>query len=204
MPKRPPKPPDRASSPRHRQRNLSDGTTQTKTPRRTLSTLGRELPSMDEFEQIDREVLYVHDRAAAILLVSQVERFLEIAIVSRLFHQDKATVATLVSTFSAKIRLAYAMGFISEEERKDLDRLREVRNAFAHALRPITFTNELIIGHTAALKCAMGHSPDDLMPRSPLAAAVAGISQDPNRLKFIEGCRKMSLAILNSVGRPLA
>jgi DNA-binding MltR family transcriptional regulator len=89
------------------------------------------------------------------------------------------------------------MGFISEEERKDLDLLREVRNAFAHAWRPITFTNELIIGHIASLKCAMGHSPDDLMPRSPLTAAFAG-SQDPNRLKFIEGCRKMSLAILNS------
>ena len=212
MSKSPPKPPDRASSPRHRSRkkDISSVSTDAKAAKRTLRTLGREIPSMDEFDQIDREVHHVHDRAAAILLVAQVDRFLEIAIVSHLFHQDEATVAMLVgrdgplSTFSAKIRLAYAMGFISEEERKDLDLLREVRNAFAHALRPITFTNELIIGHIAAFKCAMGHSPDDLIPISPLAAVIAGVSPDPNRRKFIEGCRKMSLAILKSARRPQA
>jgi hypothetical protein len=104
MPKRPPKP-----------------ATQTKTQRSTLRTLSREIPSLDEFAQISHEVHHAHDRTAAILLVSQVERFLEIAIVSHLFHQDEATVKTLVniggplSTFSAKIHLAYAMGFISEE-----------------------------------------------------------------------------------------
>src|ERR1700730_9404901 len=97
MSKSPPKPPDRASSPRHRSRkkDISSVSTDAKAAKRTLRTLGREIPS-----------------------IAQLDRFLEIAIVSHLFHQDEATVAMLVgrdgplSTFSAKIRLAYAMGFI--------------------------------------------------------------------------------------------
>jgi DNA-binding MltR family transcriptional regulator len=161
------------------------------------------MPTIEEFNQIDSEVHLVHDRAAAILLVAQVERFLEVAIVARLSRgRDEATVESLVgrdgplSTFSSKIRLAYAMGLIEDIERDDLDKLREIRNLFAHAMRPVTFDTDQVQERIYALKSAAGHSPDDLVPVSPLASALLGRSTNPHRLNFIEACRKLSSMIL--------
>jgi len=39
-------------------------------------------------------------------------------------------------TFSAKIRLAYAFRLIDQDLRDDFDRVRDIRNAFAHAPFP--------------------------------------------------------------------
>jgi DNA-binding MltR family transcriptional regulator len=44
-----------------------------------------------------------------------------------------------LSTFSAKIKIAYAMGIIGKLTRHDLEKLREIRNAFAHSIRHLSF-----------------------------------------------------------------
>jgi DNA-binding MltR family transcriptional regulator len=168
------------------------------------------MPTIEEFDQIDREAHLVHDRAAAILLVAQVERFLEMAIIGRLARRDETTVDTLVtrdgplSTFSAKIRLAYAMRIIEDIERDDLDKIREIRNLFAHAMRPVTFNSDAVVMRIAALKSAQGHPPEDLEPLSPLAAALLGRSDNPNRLRFIVACRKLSSMILTGLAATIA
>lgn len=53
----------------------------------------------------------------------------------QLFDRDNSP----LGTFSAKIKIAYALGIISKNERDELDRIRHIRNAFAHTQRPITF-----------------------------------------------------------------
>jgi DNA-binding MltR family transcriptional regulator len=200
---RSPKPSDRKSRPRVRRKKEAPKTTGS----RSLKRLGRELPTIEEFNQIDRDVVTAHDRAVAILLVAQVERFLELALVSHLFMQDEDTVDLLVSrdgplsSFYSKILLAYAMGFIALIEKDDLDRLRQIRDAFAHTVRPISFETVEIATLIDALRSSQGHSPhepttDDAPSLAKLIAAY--ITENPHRVKFVDACRKLSLQMLQA------
>lgn len=45
-----------------------------------------------------------------------------------------------LGTFSARIKMAYSLGLITRPQREDLDRLRRIRNEFAHTWEPVTFT----------------------------------------------------------------
>lgn len=49
-----------------------------------------------------------------------------------------------LSTFSAKINLAYAMGLISNDESKQLHAMRKIRNTFAHSVKT-TFSDDDVI-----------------------------------------------------------
>ena len=44
-----------------------------------------------------------------------------------------------LSTFSAKIRLCYAIDLMNESMARDLDSIRQIRNKFAHTLQPKAF-----------------------------------------------------------------
>jgi hypothetical protein len=44
-----------------------------------------------------------------------------------------------LSTFSAKINVAFALGIFGKETKKQLDRVRNVRNHFAHLKDKVTF-----------------------------------------------------------------
>jgi DNA-binding MltR family transcriptional regulator len=50
-----------------------------------------------------------------------------------------------LSSFSTKIQLAYAMGIIGKKVRHDLDTIREMRNAMAHASKQINFETKEIV-----------------------------------------------------------
>ncbi|MFO0244140.1 MAG: MltR family transcriptional regulator [Acidobacteriota bacterium] len=45
-----------------------------------------------------------------------------------------------LGTLSARIKAAYAMGLITKEQFSDLERLRKIRNDFAHTWKPISLT----------------------------------------------------------------
>lgn len=47
-----------------------------------------------------------------------------------------------LSTFSAKITLAYRLGIISEGERSDLETVRKIRNRFAHEVNLNSFSDQ--------------------------------------------------------------
>jgi hypothetical protein len=85
------------------------------------------------------------DRAVAIVCGTLVEDGLAIALRrimlplsrdddDRLFGPDMP-----LGTFSAKVKLAYAMNVIEADARRDLDNIRCLRNAFAHAQIPLHF-----------------------------------------------------------------
>jgi hypothetical protein len=50
-----------------------------------------------------------------------------------------------LGTFGDKIKIAHAFGAIDTEIRDDLDRIREIRNAFAHSTVAITFSTPAVI-----------------------------------------------------------
>jgi hypothetical protein len=86
------------------------------------------------------------DRAIAIVGAAFVEYALKIAILSRLRPLKKAEVVELfegesapLRSFSGRIRLGHAMGIFGQVTRNDLERMRAVRNSFAHASGVLSF-----------------------------------------------------------------
>ena len=69
-----------------------------------------------------------------------------------------------LGTFSSRIKAAYALGLIAKDQSEDLERLRKIRNEFAHSWRPITFGNPKIAPHIRALNYS---SIDDKFPETP-------------------------------------
>lgn len=88
------------------------------------------------------------DRGAVILAATTIEDMLEWACIARLpgLHSDLAArepifgVNGSAASFSNKIHLAYALGVIDRKARTEIDLIREMRNACAHARKPISFT----------------------------------------------------------------
>jgi hypothetical protein len=80
----------------------------------------------------------------AVLLAAYVENTLQRAII-RNYHIDKSLESDLfdpmrpLADFSAKIRIAQALRIIGPQTRLNLDVVRTIRNAFAHAMIPVSF-----------------------------------------------------------------
>src|SRR5689334_8771110 len=82
------------------------------------------------------------DHAIALLGSSYIEKALEVGILIRLVRLTKPEHEALfsherrgpLSDLSSKIKMAYALDVIGPRTRDDLDHVRAVRNAFAHAL----------------------------------------------------------------------
>jgi hypothetical protein len=100
-----------------------------------------------------------HDHTVAIVTASILETALELAIIPKfpkissedqklLFSDSKEGP---LSTFSAKIRIAHALGIFGNAMRDDLITIKAIRNLFAHARGPIDFDNQAVIDACAAL-----------------------------------------------------
>ncbi|MBR1267227.1 hypothetical protein JQ629_06870 [Bradyrhizobium sp. AUGA SZCCT0222] len=70
-----------------------------------------------------------------------------------------------LGTFSARIMMAYSLGLVTKRQRADLDRLRRIRNEFAHNWEPTSFSDRKIADHIKALHFS---SMDDHFPTSPI------------------------------------
>jgi hypothetical protein len=146
---KPPLPPDRTATPRHKTRKAQTDSPISE-PKKTLRDLIREVPNSDDFAAIAKDVESASDRSAAIVVASVVDRFLEQAILEQLVRNDKDTVKSLVATggalseFFGKIHLGYAMGLYNSQKRTELDAIRHIRNAFAHSAKDITFATRQI------------------------------------------------------------
>jgi DNA-binding MltR family transcriptional regulator len=98
-----------------------------------------------------------NDRAAAIVGTSVLETRLEELLTKIMIsHKEVPNIFkgyAPLSTFSAKIRLSYFLGLIPEDIYKDLDRIREVRNRFAHELNPLSFEDQSTADIVKSLNC---------------------------------------------------
>lgn len=56
-----------------------------------------------------------------------------------------------IGTFSARSKMAYSLGLITKFQYEDLERLRRIRNEFAHSWEPLTFGDQSIAAHITAL-----------------------------------------------------
>ena len=56
-----------------------------------------------------------------------------------------------LGTFSARIKACLALGLIAKDQYNDLERLRKIRNEFAHHWRHVGLSSHSVAGHVAAL-----------------------------------------------------
>lgn len=106
-------------------------------------------PSSDsEWDDLFREMQQASDRAVVLTIGPFVEAAAELAIACRIaeenFDELVARPDAPLGTFSAKIRMLQGLGIIGPRHRKIMDTIREVRNTFAHSMKPIDFDNTVI------------------------------------------------------------
>jgi DNA-binding MltR family transcriptional regulator len=137
--RRPPKPPDRPANPRHKKDRQSRNS-----EKPSLHDFSRREPNVGEWEETINDILNAHDRAAAIILASQAELWLQQLLISYMPNGNEDILFSAngpLSGFYAKNQLAFAMGIIPLVLLQDLEVIRRVRNAFAHAPATIRFSD---------------------------------------------------------------
>ena len=146
------------------------------TKKRTLRVLSSEVPNPEAVEQLLLGLHLKEDREAAIVGASLVESALQQRLIlsfasvatgleSRLF-EDRGP----LSDFNSKILVAQAFGVIRERLADDLQRIRKIRNCFAHARIEVRFSEPLIqkevaeLAAVVAVQQAMKKYPDVYPP----------------------------------------
>jgi len=100
------------------------------------------------------------DRAAVILSGAMLDKTLETLLKNRLIAVSGSNEKLFkegygpMSSFGAKIDLAYQMGLISAKLCHDLHLIRGIRNAFAHDIEGCNFQNQKVRKHVTELKQA--------------------------------------------------
>jgi hypothetical protein len=117
----------------------------------SLHDLSREIPPIDEVSALVTSLVDMEARAAALIMASILDNFLESAISACFVKLSSTKFNTLFrdrqapfSSFSNKISVAHALGVYDDSTRAQLDSIRSIRNAFAHTMQPIDFDHPVV------------------------------------------------------------
>ncbi|EGQ7692024.1 hypothetical protein E2J99_18070 [Vibrio cholerae] len=78
-----------------------------------------------------------------------------------------------LSTFSARINMAYYLGKISKAEKTDLNVIKKIRNQFAHVAAPMDFNSGKIPDQCKGL--SLSYHESNVSPREHFTAAIFGL-----------------------------
>lgn len=114
------------------------------------------------FSDFLREFQGETDRGAALVGAALIDSRLERLLCSHLAVEEVAAdLITLnnapLGTFSARIKLSYALGLITEIEFKEAETIRRVRNEFAHSVHGLDFNGQKVAALCRNLKA---NTPD--------------------------------------------
>lgn len=110
-----------------------------------LRALSRQQGSIEDFAEFSRQIRSEeNDRGAALLAVTNADMALTQVIYSVLRPDDSAKdrleqEGGPLQSFSQRITIGSVLGIYGSDTKHNLDLLRHIRNAFAHAHIPITF-----------------------------------------------------------------
>jgi hypothetical protein len=130
-----------------------------------------EPPDLADFMDLLDELKGQNDRAVAIILPAQLESVLQEAIAARLVPLDKREENRIfgydgpLGSFSAKIKIGFALGIYGPETRAHLDTIRAIRNTFAHSRKPVTFETPAVAAECAKLRTLNRAAGDDACER---------------------------------------
>jgi DNA-binding MltR family transcriptional regulator len=161
----------------------------------TLYSLARERNSSPEDKQAYfAELGGESDRSCALIASSYVEHALVDLIRTSLIYLSEAEVDALffardatLGTFSKQIDIAYALGLIMPQQRTDLDRIRKIRNTFAHAIKSVRFADALLAAEISKLS----KFTDNEGPRQ----------FDHFKSNYIASCHDLSLDLIETAAR---
>jgi hypothetical protein len=140
------------------------------------------------------------DRGAIILAATSIEDSLEhaltrwmVALTADADMEAKARIfgpEGIIGTYANKTWIAYALGIINKDARKEIDLVRHIRNACAHSRKPLSLQLPIL---AAAIKAAIGQKALDQLK-----------DQEPRTLRtaFISHCAALSFYVIT--GRRLA
>ena len=126
----------------------------------------------EELERYYDELNGASDRAAAILASAYFEGKLGDAIMRRFTQANSAFFEQMelgnkvfkdynpIRDFAAKIEIGFALGLYNNEIRKNLQKIRQARNKFAHASKPVEFDDAEIANICRQLKSGIVPDPD--------------------------------------------
>lgn len=123
---------------------------------RSLRKLIGDHPGAAEREEIFFRLSKYDDQAAAIMGVALLDNTLQTAILVKLVQPNTGLFDGPLSSFAAKIKLAFALGLYGPETRDDLDLMRAIRNTFAHSAREVTFATPEIEAACNAIQFMKG------------------------------------------------
>lgn len=157
---------------------------------RALRTVSRQSASEEDLEALMGELNGDSDRAVMILLGTYVEDMLSAVLEGRMRPLTRDEEDAIfghngpLATFSAKINLAYGLSILGPETRDALNKIRELRNACAHSMRPLSFATKEVVDVARSLPLVQYWRP-------------LQTEDDQRRLRvvFMEQCRTLILAM---------
>ena len=111
-----------------------------------------EYKTIGEHPALNQELIGSSDRVAVLLGATIVDTHLE-RLLSKFFVRGLKESKELLSSsnasapllsFSARTKIAYCLGLIEKTEFEDLNKIREIRNAFAHNLFECDFSTKAV------------------------------------------------------------
>lgn len=111
-----------------------------------------------EFHDFLTEFQGESDRAAAVLGAAFADDLLRALLAARFVDEGEHVQALTrpngpVSSFSARISLAFAIGLLSDDDAADFNTLRKIRNNFAHRLHGISFATDSVADRSRQFRC---------------------------------------------------
>jgi len=169
-----------------------------------MSPIENHEESRQRFEELFAEMFDESDRGCILIGASVLDDVLCDLLKKRLAkseHVAKQAMEPLfagmgpLSSFSARIKLAYCLGLIGQWEFEDLERIRKIRNKAAHEYTSKTFTDNEIIqitqrlgGANHAVSAMQKLEATEAEAGSPLSESAAGSSSNrelsKERLRF--------------------
>jgi DNA-binding MltR family transcriptional regulator len=161
-----------------------------------VRTSKRAVDPLTDWKGFYDELQEESDRGAAIIAATFLDAQLR-ELLSRFLIDERKVVDDLLGTdemadrplssFSSRIKAAYCMGLISQSMYYDLEKIRRIRNKFAHEMHGYTFDEQEIVSWCKSLK--MAKMLTDAVPHLPnthRAMFLLGVSQLANWLALVK------------------
>jgi hypothetical protein len=177
---------------------------------RNFKALSRGDITVADLATVEAELYGGSDRARAVLLASFVENALQTFLQAQLrptftaeYHRLLFGANAPISSFSAKILVAYAFNWYGPDTRYDLDLIRELRNGFAHSRSSFTFETKEVAAVCKQLRAP--ESPGAFIPRGYLEFVSHEELREASdkthpRTRFIMTCHTVSHRLLSNSG----
>lgn len=167
----------------------------------TLAALSRELPTDDELKNYHALLEPESDRGLAIMAGSLVENTLRAAILAR-FADPGETITKAwfegptapFGSFAAKIKLGRGLAIYADRMEGQLALLKDIRNAFAHRSRPLTFKHPEILDACNRLSTRTVMPTDDNPGRVRYEAVCMALAQLLVKDAFAHGGKELLIS----------